>query len=250
MRTAALEEDRPNGTLQVFGRNSLYAPSSREEDMDMKIPEQFRAPQGQVASAFAVRPADDYKESGYYVRGDVFFTLRDAVTREVQEYRELRNLVVLDASILIARLMKDNLEPPHSLYALAIGSGDTGWNPMSPPAATNTQRALYAEITRKTFTETAFIDGAGVPVAYPTKVVDFTTIYTESEAVGPLVEMGLLGGNISTNMSVRNPVTPPNGTYDPTVDLTTRETLCNYLVFPVINKPATSTLEIVWRLSF
>lgn len=216
----------------------------------MKIPDQFRTPQGQVAASFAVRPADDFKESGYYIRGDVFFTLRDGKTKVVQERRELRNLVVLDASILIARLMKDSLEPPHGIYALAIGSGDSGWNPMSPPAATNTQRSLYAEITRKTFSNTQFVDGDGIPVAYPTRVVDFTTIYTESEAVGPLVEMGLLGGNISTNMSVRNPVTPPNGAYDFTVDLTTHDTLCNYLTFPVINKPATSTLEIVWRLSF
>lgn len=216
----------------------------------MKILEQFRAPQGRMTSAFTVRPAENFKESGCYIRGDVFFTLRDSKTREVQEHRELRNLVVLDASILIARCLKDPLEPPHGIYALAIGSGDTGWPILTPPAATNTQRSLYAEITRKTFTSTQFIDGAGVPVAYPTKVVDFITIYTESEAVGPLVEMGLLGGNISTNMSVRNPVTPPNGTYDPTVDLTTYETLCNYLTFPIIVKPATSTLEITWRLSF
>jgi hypothetical protein len=216
----------------------------------MKIPEQFRTPQAQVASAFTVRPADNFSESGYHIRGDVFFTLRDGKTKEVQDYRELRNLVVLDASILIARLMKDSLEPSHGIYGLAIGSGDSGWNPMAPPAATNTQRALYSEITRKTFSTTQFINGSGVPVGYPTKVVDFTTIYTESEAVGPLVEMGLLGGNISTNMSVKNPVSPPNGAYDPTVDLTTRETLCNYLTFQVINKPATSTLQIVWRLTF
>lgn len=216
----------------------------------MKIPDQYKAPQASLRTAFAVRPAEDFQESGYYIRGDVFFTLRDGKTKEIQDRRELRNLVVLDASILIARLMKDNLEVPHGIYALAIGSGDSGWSVLNPPAATNTQRSLYAEITRKTFTSTQFIDGAGVPVAYPTRVVDFTTVYTESEAVGPLVEMGLLGGDISTNMSVRNPVTPPNGTYDPTVDLTTYETLCNYLTFQVISKPATSTLEITWRLSF
>ena len=51
-------------------------------------------------------------------------------------------------------------------------------------------------------------------------------------------------------MSIRNPVTPPNGSYDPTVNLTNFETMVNYLTFPVINKGATSTLTIVWRLSF
>ncbi len=60
--------------------------------------------------------------------------------------------------------------------------------------------------------------------------------------------MGLIGGNIDTNLAVKNPV--PIGPYDPLVDLTAYETLINYLTFPVVNKPATSTLEIVWRLSF
>jgi hypothetical protein len=184
------------------------------------------------------------------IRGDVFFTLRDGKTGEIQEERELRNLVVLDASILIARLMKDSVEPPHGIYALAVGTGDVGWDPMSPPAPTNTQRSLYGELARKTFTNTEFIDGGGVPTAIPTNVVDFTTTYAEAEAVGPLVEMALLGGNISTNMAVQNPVLPPNGPYDASVDLTLFDTQINYLTFPVINKPATSTLTIVWRLTF
>lgn len=183
-------------------------------------------------------------------RGDVFITMRDARTGEIQEKREKKNLIVKDASILIARLVKDNAEPSKGAYVLAVGTGDTGWNPMSPPAPTNTQRALFSELTRKTFSSTSFIDAGGIPTAIPTNVVDFSTIYTESEAVGPLVEMGLLGGNISTNLATRNPVSPPNGPYNPTVDLTTRETMINYLTFPVINKPATSTLEIVWRLTF
>jgi hypothetical protein len=184
------------------------------------------------------------------VRGDVFITLRDGSTGEIQDSREFKNLIVKDASILVARLMKDSQEPPHSIFVLAMGTGDTGWNPMAPPAPTGTQRALYAELTRKTFSTTNFVDAGGVPTAVPTNVVDFTTTYSEAEAVGPLVEMGLLGGNISTNMSIRNPVSPPNGPYNPSVDLTTKETLVNYLTFPVINKPATSQLEIVWRLTF
>ena len=185
-----------------------------------------------------------------YIRGDVFFTMRDGLTGAVQLERQLRNLVVMDASILLARLMKDNTEPPHGILALAVGTGDSGWDLMAPPAPTVTQRALYSELARKTFANTDFIDGNGVPSAIPTNVVDFTTTFAEAEAVGPLVEMGLLGGNVSTNMSVRNPVSPANGAYDPTVDLTLLDTQVNYLTFPVINKPATSTLSIVWRLTF
>lgn len=215
----------------------------------MKIGEAFRAPHADPP-AFAVRTVNEEDFGRYYIRGDVFITLRDGTSGEVQDERALRNLVVLDASILIARLMKNSAEPPHGIYALAVGTGDVGWNPLAPPAATATQRSLYSELTRKTFTNTQFINSVGAPVAYPTKVVDFTTTYSESEAVGPLDEMGLLGGNVSSNMAIRNPVLPANGAYDPTVDLTLKDTLVNYLTFPVISKPATSTLTIVWRLTF
>jgi hypothetical protein len=121
---------------------------------------------------------------------------------------------------------------------------------MNPPAPTDTQRSLYSELARKTFANTQFIDGDGVPTAIPTNVVDFTTTFAEAEAVGPLVEMGLIGGNVDTNLSIKNPVLPPNGPYDPAVDLTTFDTQVNYLTFAVINKPPTSTLTIVWRLTF
>jgi hypothetical protein len=216
----------------------------------MKMGEVFRHSNDRPP-AFGVRQANEEDFwNGIKIRGDVFFYLRNGQTGDLEEYREHRNLVVLDASILIARLMKNNVEPPHGIYALAVGTGNIGWNPMSPPAATNTQRSLWSEIARKTFANTQFINTGGLPVAIPTNVVDFTTTFAEAEAVGALDEMGLLGGNISTNMSQRNPVLPPNGAYDPNVDLTQFDTLVNYLTFPVINKPATSTLTIVWRLTF
>jgi len=217
----------------------------------MKNREAIPRPRDAGSPAFAVRPVcqEDFR-GGYYVRGDVFFTLRDGSTGEIQEEREHRNLVVMDASILVARLMKDSQEPPHGIFALAMGTGDVGWNVMSPPAATNTQRSLYGEIARKTFADTQFLDAGAAPTAIPTNVVDFTTIFAEAEAVGPLVEMGLLGGNVNSNLSITNPVLPANGPYDASVDLTTKDTLVNYLTFPVINKPPTSTLTIVWRLTF
>lgn len=187
---------------------------------------------------------------GYHIRGDVFMELRDGATGNLQEQRQHRNIVVKDASILIARLVKDNDEPTFGALCLAVGTGDVGWNVLSPPPATNTQRALYSELSRKKFVTTQFIDPGGLPVAYPTNIVDFTTTFSESEAVGPLCEMGLVGGNVSFDMGVRNPVVPPNGAYDPTVDLTQYETLLNYLTFAVISKPPTSTLTIIWRLTF
>lgn len=212
----------------------------------MKILDAFRA----AHSAFTASLTNQYSDVSPHIRGDVSLVMRNGVTGAVEHEWEKRNIIVKDASILIARLVKDSVEAPHGAFVLAVGTGDVGWNPLSPPAPTNTQRALYSEITRKTFASTQFISSGGSPVSYPTNIVDFTTTFTESEAVGPLVEMGLLGGNISSNMAVRNPVTPPNGSYDPTVNLVNFETMINALNFPVISKPATSTLTITWRLSF
>lgn len=220
----------------------------------MKNVEALPRPQEARFAANLVSRVEEPK--GYYIRGDVFMELRDANSGDLIEKREHRNLVVKDASILLARLMKDNLEAPslgipfHGAFCLAVGTGDVGWPLLTPPAPTSTQRALYSELSRKTFSNTQFIDAGGAPTAIPTNVVDFQTTFSESEAVGPLMEMGILGGNVSTNLLVKNPVSPPNGPYNPLVDLTTKETLVNYLTFPVITKPPTSTLTIVWRLTF
>lgn len=219
-----------------------------QRQMKALIQQKVRPPRIAVSSAQTLNHSENLRSGGYFIRGDVFMELREG--GKLVAEREHRNLITMDASILIARLVKDNAEPPFGVYALGVGSGDSGWDLQNPPAATNTQRALYSELTRKTFASTQFIDGDGLPVAYPTNVVDFTTTFTEAEAVGPLVEMSLLGGNISSNMAVLNPVSPANGTYDPTVDLTDYETCFNYLTFKVLNKPATSTLSITWRLTF
>ena len=211
----------------------------------MRCLESMPRPEGALSCAVQSYAEEDLR---YRIRGDVFITMRDVSTGALQLEQEHRNLVVLDASILIARLMKDNQEPPFGALALAVGTGGSGWDLQNPPAPAATKRALFSELARKTFVSTQFVDGAGAPTVIPTNVVDFTTTFAESEAVGPLVEMGLLGGNISSTMSVRNAV--PSGAYDATVDLTSYDTLINTLHFPVINKPPTSTFSITWRLTF
>lgn len=212
----------------------------------MKMGEAFRRAT-EKAPVFVVKSRME-EDFGLRLKGEVFITLRDGKTGDVQDERHLTNVVTCDASVLIARLLKLNVEPPSGINALAIGAGGPGWNLQSPPAATNTQRSLWSDIARKTFAQTQFINSNGLPVAIPTNVVDYTTAFAEAEAVGGLCEMGLMCTR-STNMSVRNPVLPPNGVYDVSVDLTLYDTLVNYLTFPIVNKPATSTLTVVWRLT-
>lgn len=193
-----------------------------------------------------------YQDRSREVHGLVIFDMRDARTGDALVYWEKKNIITLDSGILTARLYKDNAEPPHGLNMLAVGTGALGavLNPDAPPVE---QRRLNNEIERKAFDSTTFRDADGAAVAIPTNVVDFTTVFNESEAVGPLNEMGLLS-TISDNPAVKND--NPNFAgqggqpYDPTIDVTLYDMQINYLTFGAITKPSTAVLSITWRLSF
>lgn len=189
------------------------------------------------------------------IRGEVFWEMRHADGTVEKGHR--KNVVTKDASILLAMFMKGNGAaianqslPDFGVLALAMGTGDVSWNPMAPPPGTNAQRSLHNELARKQIQSSSFITSSGTISGVPTNVIDLTTTFSEAEAVGPLTEMGLLGGDISTTMATRNPILPANGTYDATYDVTGRDILVNYITFPAINKPATSTLSWTWRLTF
>ena len=183
------------------------------------------------------------------VSGDIFLEVKDTNTGEILDSREWNNVITRDYSILLARLAADNLEPRHGVFALAVGTGDVGWDLQNPPAAQDTKRSLHNEIERKTFAEVQFRKDDGSQSSIPTNVVDFKTVFTENEAVGALVEMGLLGGDVIEDMNVRNPVTPATGPYDDTVDLQGKDTLVNAHNFPVVNKPASAKMSITWRIT-
>lgn len=180
--------------------------------------------------------------------GLVIIEMHDAQTGELIFHTEEKNVVTLDAGIQAARLFKDNQEPNFGMYMLAVGTGATG-AVLSPDAPDPRQRKLNAEIARKAFASTTFRTSTGVAVAYPTHILDLTTTYAASEAVGPLNEMGLLSP-ISANPLVLNPNPNNFPTYDDTLDITNYDVLCNYLTFGVITKPNTATITFTWRLTF
>lgn len=168
------------------------------------------------------------EQTGVRIEGWVFTTMNYNDGR--QEVRDLgKNVITNSASILLARLIKDNVEPANGAFALAVGLGAVGIDPNNPPPATAAQTQLANELTRKQFQSINFISG-GVVSATPTNVIDLTTFFDESEAVGGLTEMGLVGGDAT--------LTANTGT------------LINYRTFPIINKPPTATLTITWRLTF
>lgn len=194
-----------------------------------------------------------YEEAANLLQsGTVIFDLRHSQTGEQLAYWEKKNIITRDAGIIAARLFRNSQDPTNGanngLRMLVVGTGATG-NLLSPDAPQSTQRKLNTEIARKAFVSAVFRNSSGVAVAIPTNIVDFTTTFGENEAVGALNEMGLVCP-FSSNPAVLNPINNGPSSYDPTIDVTGKDMLVNYLTFGVISKPALSTLSITWRLTF
>jgi hypothetical protein len=176
------------------------------------------------------------QETGRKLKGEFFITLNHNDGNE--EKFHFPNVIVDAASILIARLLAmgqasaDPTGPAHGLWVLAVGTGKPTWDPKNPPAATPAQTTLEAELSRKRFSSVTFIktDGSGLPATTVTNIVDFQTVFNESEAVGPLMEMGMFGG-------------------DADVMIANSGNMVNYRTIAVINKPNSATMSIVFRLT-
>lgn len=172
------------------------------------------------------------KEEDYYIKGSVFakFNHKDG-SEEIVTLG--KNLIVKSCGILLARLMKEtvsgNASAIHGAFCLAMGTGNASWD-TSLPAETADQETLVSEIVRKEFSNTYYVDGDGNYTVTPTNIVDFVTTFDADEANASLREMGLFGGTATTSID--------------------SGIMINYKTFAVINKPNTSTMTIVWRLTF
>jgi hypothetical protein len=185
------------------------------------------------------------------VSGQVFIEARDAQSGEIVAQYDLKNLIVRDAGIAVARLLRNSNYPisgtNNGLRMLAVGTGATG-NILSPDAPTIGQRRLNSELARKAFASTQYRDANGFAVSYETNIVDYTTVFSEAEAVGPWNEMALLLP-ASNNPAVTNPIPNGPGNYDPTFDVTGYDLMLNYLTFSVISKPSTAVFSVTWRIT-
>lgn len=185
------------------------------------------------------------------LKGRYTVTLTDEKTGEVLDYREQDNIIVKDAGILVARLLKNAQDPVVSqnngVTMLVVGTGATG-AVLSPDAPTIYQRAMNTELARKGFSSTQFRTAAGAAVSYPTNIVDFTCTFASGEANGSINEMGLLH-TYSLNTGVRNSISPSLGSYDATVDVTNKDLLLNYSTMGVITKSSGAILTVTWRIT-
>ena len=143
---------------------------------------------------------------------------------------ESPNVIVNSASVLIARLLKDKNDPDAGISYFAVGTGALSWDLQNPPAPSVTQLVLESELARKTLSAgTTFIDAQGHATLVATNIVDFTANFGESEAVGPIVEMALFGGDATAALN--------------------SGTMLNYRTFPVLNKTAAMTFTVIFRIT-
>lgn len=147
--------------------------------------------------------------------------------KEVVKEQEVKNLIVNSASKLMAYRMApmqiseagttvDELQNIIGLQCLAVGVGiisdptkpydrvtnpvDTSqWDYMNPPAESLNDTKLVGEIFRKPFTSWCFVDENDAPSETVTNILKLVTTFNESEAVGPITEMGIFGGNASAD---------------------------------------------------
>lgn len=204
-----------------------------------------------ITTGFKMGISSMYQEKLPSLQGEVFVREIDPGTGDTRNMWSKKNLIVLDSSLLIAALLKDNQEPNFGINMLAVGTGATGAI-LNPDAPLSTQRRLNNELARKSFSEITFRDSSGGAVSYRTSVVDFTCVFSQSEAVGPWNEMALMS-TISGSSGVTNPNPNFSGaggeTYDPTVDTSLYDTLVNYLTFSVMSKPNNAIMAITWRIT-
>lgn len=147
----------------------------------------------------------------------------------VYEYKH-SNVIVNTASILIARLLKDNKEPVAGISYLAVGSGNSGWDLFDPPAPTTSATRLENEYYRKAIEISTFVNPeTGEPTTSYTNIIDFSVTLGEAEGVGPIVELGMFGGDATDQLGTG--------------------TLLNNRTFPVINKTSTMTLTVIFRIT-
>lgn len=194
---------------------------------------------------------------------------------EIIAKREIKNKIVYDASKFMAMRMAPGKTSGHlgtgSVYTpgtvdteftnrglqyLAVGVGvltkpnlpyneqtnpvdTTKWDLQTSHEESLDTHKLVGELYRKPFTDWKFLDESGNLSVEPTNVLLLSTTFLETDAVGPLTEMGLFGGNGAGDVSNKS-----NG------GIKDGGTMFNYKTFKVWNKPSDARLTVVWKLTF
>lgn len=156
-----------------------------------------------------------------------YFALpKDNVTQE----HHLKNLIVDKASVFMAKRMRPGASWGDGINYLELGTGFGSGTTQAPQAEIASQVNLRQALARKAITSWTYLGANGNATASETNVLQLTTTFNESEAVGAIVEMGLFGGGASLTLGSGY--------------------MFNYKCFPVWNKQEGMKLTIIWRLTF
>jgi hypothetical protein len=142
----------------------------------------------------------------------------------------VKNLIVSKASDLMAKRMRPGTSWGAGITHLELGTGVGTGTTQAPQVENVAQTALRSPLFRKAITAWTYLSSAGQPTATETNVLQLTTTFTENEAVGAIVEMGLFGGSAVTALGSGH--------------------MFNYKVFPVWNKQSGMQLTVIWKLTF
>ena len=191
----------------------------------------FREKIRHVGSMLKLQPTMRMEEEFHGLKGELILKAYDSSQGGKLVYNYQRNNIIVNtASILIARLLKDNSEPQNGISYLGIGSGSGSWDLFDPPAPTTSQTLLESEFYRKAIDLATFVHPeTGEPTTVYTNIVDYSCSLGEAEAVGPIVELSLFGGDATAELN--------------------SGTMVNWRTFPVINKTSTMTLTVIFRIT-
>ncbi len=149
---------------------------------------------------------------------------------DVAQEMHLKNLIVSKASVLMAKRMRPGTSWGAGITHLEVGTGVGSGTLQAPQTETVAQTALRTPLARKGVDSWTYLDVSGNPTTSETHVMQLTTTFNETDAVGAIVEMGLFGGDATNTVGSGY--------------------MFNYKTFPVWNKQDTMKLTIVWKLTF
>lgn len=127
--------------------------------------------------------------------GEVHDTIIDVATGKRTKLDISYNIVVDNASVLIAALLKgESGFGPISFWE--VGSGATNWSDTTPPTPARTDKGLLTPLFRKAIlpTDIKFITSGDVESATPTNRLEVKVRFGVNEANGYLREFGIFGG--------------------------------------------------------
>lgn len=144
--------------------------------------------------------------------------------------RHMKNLIVNKASNLIAKRMIPGTSWGAGIGYLEVGTGVGTGTTQAPQSEDLTYTTLRTALARRAIDTWTYLDATGNATVSETNVVQYTTTFQDTEAIGAIVEMGLFGGDASATLGSGY--------------------MLNYKVFPVWNKQSGMKLTVIWNITY